>query len=645
MKALSIIDYVNVVINDIKTNYNFSEEDLYNKKAIQFLNRYGFSKLKSIEVNWVEIEKYKPCEFFKTSIRVNLYFSDKWDHQHYIPSQELLSYLGQNLLVDKEFFSTLAQLYQNNLGVSHRKKTGVFYTQNDVVDYMIDNSFKYLDNDKTIKVLDPSCGTGNFLSAVVRYARKNKIWPLKMTVCGIDIDIYAIEIALSRIIIENDFNMDLEIHMINQDALLHDNILGEFDLIIGNPPYIGHKQLSLDYKKLLKDKFPATYKDKSDISYCFFDKFLDLLKPSGILSFITSRYFIEALHGQGVRRKIGSCTVLDIIDFYGYRILEGIQVDPLIITLGRGREEAHSSIRRVIKPENHPLSELLDVHSTNISYFSVPQGEYSKEQWSLYPTDHNQIINKLFVPQHIKLNHAVDSFQGIITGCDKAFVIDNQLIEYLGIDKRFTKPWLKSRHVHQFIIDNPGQSLIYSDDIDDIDNYPQIKKQIEQYRTLLEGRRECIKGIRKWYQLQWGRDKSFFGQPKIIYRYKAAGNTFALDNDGFFHSADIYGFVLKGLYNHILDYYYLCCFLNSSIIEFYLKSTCKKLGDKLYEYYPNKVLEVPVPLNYDKDYFDNAYNKIVSGHKTGKAEIDEYFYSLFNISKEQEEYIRSWLLK
>ncbi|WP_242824030.1 hypothetical protein [[Clostridium] dakarense] len=61
------------------------------------------------------------------------------------------------------------------------------------------------------------------------------------------------------------------------------------------------------------------------------------------------------------------------------------------------------------------------------------------------------------------------------------------------------------------MVEDSNFKLIYSDDIDDEGKYIfELKRYIGKYKEKLLNRRECIKNIRKWYELQWGRDKNLF---------------------------------------------------------------------------------------------------------------------------------------
>ncbi len=66
----------------------------------------------------------------------------------------------------------------------------------------------------------------------------------------------------------------------------------------------------------------------------------------------------------------------------------------------------------------------------------------------------------------------------------------------------------------------------------------------------------------------------------------------------------------------IIDYNSLLIILNSDIYEFYFKTFGKKLGGSLYEYYPNTLMKLKIPMikiNKEDDlykYFNLNNNEI-----------------------------------
>uniref|UniRef100_UPI0026253C24 TaqI-like C-terminal specificity domain-containing protein n=1 Tax=uncultured Clostridium sp. TaxID=59620 RepID=UPI0026253C24 len=129
----------------------------------------------------------------------------------------------------------------------------------------------------------------------------------------------------------------------------------------------------------------------------------------------------------------------------------------------------------------------------------------------------------------------------------------------------------------------------------------------------------CQKGIRKWYELQWGRNQNIFEGEKIVFPFKASSNRFAIDRGSYF-SADVYALTLKE--NVPFTYDFLLYILNSKIYEFYFKTFAKKLGEDAYEYYPNNLMKLCIPEMKDYNGMD-----------------ENYLYDYFHFSEEEKEII------
>jgi len=77
--------------------------------------------------------------------------------------------------------------------------------------------------------------------------------------------------------------------------------------------------------------------------------------------------------------------------------------------------------------------------------------------------------------------------------------------------------------------------------------------------------------------------------PKIVAPYKAAQTRFAVDYGRHFCSADVY---CINAHDGLLPEY-LCCLLNSRLLEFYFRRIAKKMGHT-YEYYAHTLVRLPI---------------------------------------------------
>lgn len=519
----------------------------------------------------------------------------------------------------------LSKYYEESLSLYDKKIKGIYYTPKAIVNYILEDIFKNHDivENPEPKILDLSCGCGNFLISayeiLYELIKKNKAkidekfghnyinnisnHIINKCIYGIDIDKNAINILkelLYRKKISNDnIQKDISIDVNNiscEDALKKQYSI-KFDYIVGNPPYIGHKSLDKEYKKFLLSEYKDVYKDKADIYFCFYKKALDLLNEKGKIGFITPRYFLESPSGKLLRDYLyNNCNIKKIIDLQNINIFKNLGIATLITILER---KTNDNILHTYKIKNNiNMNNIKDLNillrNDKCEKISINQKDL-QNNWIILNYEDNIFYETIEKKSQYTLGDICISFQGIITGCDKAFVLNNDDERIKYIDEKLLKPWIKNKNVNQYVIDESSQKLIYANNIDEINNYPYIKENcFKPYENKLKNRRECIRKVRKWYELQWGRESHMFEKRKIMYPYKSYNNRFAIDENKNFSSADVYSFHIKDEYLELFSYEYIVGILNSDIYDRYFKMIGKCMGNKVYDYYPNKVMKLKI---------------------------------------------------
>ena len=547
--------------------------------------------------------------------------------------------------------------YEKSLSEEIKKSKGIYYTPKFIVDYILNKTLKEHDilSNPCPKILDISCGCGNFLLEAYDilyemfeyYKHELKIENIhkhiiENCIYGVDIDKNAVDILNnslrnkdidSKILKSNIYCFDsLNKNNLGQDVI---NLFWEnkFDYIIGNPPYIGHKSLGKEYKNFLLKEYSEVYRDKSDIYYCFYKRVIDLLSEDGIVSIITPRYFLESISGKHLRNYIlNNSYINEIIDFNGSNIFKNISIASCIITLSKKCITSNIDIHKLKNSKlklNYLDSLEYYLNDDNFYNIKIKQSDLN-EDWIISNKENLDIYNKLESYGQYRLKDICISFQGIITGCDKAFIIDKRDTDENIEEKKLLKNWVKNKHIKKYKLDENKKLLIYSNDIVDEEEYPKSINYISNYKEKLLNRRECRKNIRKWYELQWGREKSLFERKKIMYPYKAKENRFAIDYKNSFCSADVYSFYIKEEYENEFSYEYIVGLLNSSIYDTYFKTFAKKMTSDLYDYYPNKVMEIKI-------FKDRNYNKIENLAKDIITLInDDYDNEILIIEKQKQ---------
>lgn len=209
-----------------------------------------------------------------------------------------------------------------------RKKDGVYYTPNKTVNELIDGMKLSPLPKEGRRLLDPCCGSGNFL---IRLAA---IGFNVAQLYGCDID--EIGVHLTRI---NLFFCDMRVpiqmlrNQIVVSNFLTDPPTGEFDIVLGNPPWGSElDELTLEScRRRLETaltKRPETY----DL---FVDQALGLLVDGGMLGFVLPEAIMNVRSHKAVRSVIVSSCDFRFVSFIG-NVFEGVQCPAILLCLEKG---------------------------------------------------------------------------------------------------------------------------------------------------------------------------------------------------------------------------------------------------------------------------------------------------------------------
>jgi type I restriction-modification system DNA methylase subunit len=156
-----------------------------------------------------------------------------------------------------------------------------FFTPVWLCEVMYQLAVRYGFNPTTGKVLEPACGTGNFLTVL----------PNPKNVTAFELDPLNFAIAQKRVPGVTIYNQYFETSFLSAPrytTLLKNNETwleaAPFDLVIGNPPYGKYANLYSSYFKTLKVK---------QVEQFFMLQSLKLLKKGGLLVFITGSNFMR----------------------------------------------------------------------------------------------------------------------------------------------------------------------------------------------------------------------------------------------------------------------------------------------------------------------------------------------------------------
>ncbi len=276
--------------------------------------------------------------------------------------------------MDLNDYALVSRNYEKSLDLEYKKNKGIFYTDIELAGKIID----FLEIPKDSIILDPCCGTGNFLVAA-RNQGYQKTY-------GADIDKKAISLSKKNANITN-------LKVIDTLANKANNVLSKFkleepvDVIIGNPPYAPiAKDIIIDTSDYL---FLREVKDSgSNLFIAALYRAFDLVKENGIISYVIPKNFLHVTSYKVLRKMIlNEKQIISIVDIgENFKNVRGEQI---IITLRNKfvknnniciyRYENNKIIKKLEVPQDFYKDEILLFGSKeDFSIFKKLEGVYQK---------------------------------------------------------------------------------------------------------------------------------------------------------------------------------------------------------------------------------------------------------------------------
>ncbi len=176
-------------------------------------------------------------------------------------------------------FKDLTIRYLEDTDIAYRKSKGQYFTPKPIREELLCRLPKKMTNPK---VLDPACGTGEFLISANERFRNARLY-------GWDIDRKLIEIS-KKLAPHADFKVT--------DAL-KEEARGSYDIVIGNPPYY---EFSPDGRT--RERFGDIINGRTNIFSLFIKLGLELLKEGGYLAYVVPPSMNNGAYFFKVRKYI-----------------------------------------------------------------------------------------------------------------------------------------------------------------------------------------------------------------------------------------------------------------------------------------------------------------------------------------------------
>lgn len=372
-----------------------------------------------------------------------------------------------------------------------------------------------------------------------------------------------------------------------------------FDIVIGNPPYVAFQRMEVETKKALQNLRYKTFENTGDIYAIFYERGQQLLRDRGILSYITSRQWMQASYGKSLRKFLATETnPIQLIDFGQAKIFEGATVFVNILLFEKAKNK--NSLWACLIPTDYDVE-----HGNLTAFFASNKQELKKlteNTWAVSNSQHiNEQIEKIGKPL-IKWKE-LDFFRGITSGLNDAFHIEepqkNELINQDPKNAEIIKPLLRGKDIKRYNYDFLNWYIINTHNgvrefnlprIDVVKDYPTIYKHLQQWQPQLEERLD--KG-EHWTNLRNCAFLLEFDKPKIVWIEISDRANYAYDDKGMYLTNSAYFLTCK---SDNVSLKYLLAVLNSKVADFYFSQKTARIAGGRMRYTKQYVEQIPVPV-------------------------------------------------
>ena len=381
---------------------------------------------------------------------------------------------------------------------SQRRQRGAYFTPTDIAGQIaqwgVDTTCR--------RVADIACGDGALLLAAAQRAPAAEL-------VGVELEIGFAFAAAARL-------RDHDARIICADGLA-DHDLGQFDAVLGNPPYVGEKGNREIFDRLRSEHphLSGWFGPRMDLHYLFVHRGLDLLDTGGRLAYLTSEYWLSATGANRLREDLS-------------RRAEHMRFE----RLGTG---AFSSA-----PGHHSMM------------FACTRAEQlaigSRASWHPFADGVRPACGT-------PLGELVRDRQGFVSGADRTTAAMTRTYGYergrpiflwtsdeiADSDRDLFRPLVRrSDCAAGRVFETPPAQhyVLWCDGTEDDSTASRIAMLLEPYRHKLESRREVRNGTIAWHRIWWPRRTHEYARPKLIVPRRATEPQFCLDLSGSFVSSD-----------------------------------------------------------------------------------------------------------
>lgn len=282
---------------------------------------------------------------------------------------------------------------------------------------------------------------------------------------------------------------------------------GQFDFVVGNPPYVRQEQIPAPLLAEYRRRYLTMY-DRADLYIPFIERSLSALARRGSLGFICADRWMKNRYGGPLRRLVADQFHLkiyvDMVDTPAFH--SEVIAYPAITIISRETPGATRIAYRPVIDRNTlaALTERLCLVSLPKEAGSVSELTHvtnGSEPWLLESSDQMALIRRLEQKFPSLEETGCKVGIGVATGADKAFI---GVFDDLDVEQDRKLPLVTTRDIASGEVRWQGLGVINPfaeyGGLVELRDYPRLRRYLDSRQEVIAGRHCAQKSPTNWYR-------------------------------------------------------------------------------------------------------------------------------------------------
>ncbi|MEW5985665.1 MAG: N-6 DNA methylase [Chloroflexota bacterium] len=330
-----------------------------------------------------------------------------------------------------------ALFHTNKQPADNQKLRGGYYTPAELARYLTNWAIRVGGE----RVLEPSCGDGNFVAAVAERVAElaHKLPPASVNVTAVEIEPRELERAKARLVRHEGTRM--RVNWVGADffAVYDELRMGDgYDVVLGNPPFIRFHYFADDSREQAFHHLrEAGYKPTklANAWSAFVQLSIELLREGGRLAMVLPAELLQVSYAGELRTRLAARFAHIVIVGFRKLVFPEIQQE-VVLLLAEGKRESVAQESDIHTIEFEDGRSLIEAGDLNAAVAHVPS-KHSRPgmKWTglfLSEAAYSALVEAQAASCVKSLGQFAEVDVGVVTGRNSFFVLDEDLREKIS---------------------------------------------------------------------------------------------------------------------------------------------------------------------------------------------------------------------